>query len=174
MGRVNARGIFTTLGWGKRSTFRDHPFCECPKRCTGNAPSVDWGYTKAKVSRKVWSRRPLRLRCGRLRDLSDRLMAKFTKACKSASNRSRRGPEPPPEARGKPGRSWRGKIQSAPGLTSDLIVVSRRVRAHTPNGVTLYARWLLSRVFGVGQSKESEPLEGVLKELRPHDYPHRG
>jgi hypothetical protein len=42
-----------------------------------------------------------------------------------------------------------GKIQRAPDLTINWIVVSGRTRAHTPNGIYLYARWLLSRVFGV-------------------------
>jgi hypothetical protein len=42
-----------------------------------------------------------------------------------------------------------GKIQKAPGLTINRIVVSGRTRAHTPDGVSSYARWLLSRVLGV-------------------------
>src|SRR5918994_5910884 len=46
---------------------------------------------------------------------------------------------------------WRGEIQKAPSLTINQIVVPRQTGAHTPNGVSLYARWLLLRVFGVGQ-----------------------
>jgi hypothetical protein len=38
-------------------------------------------------------------------------------------------------------------IQSAPGLTIDRIVVSEREEAHTPNGISLYARWPLSRYW---------------------------
>jgi hypothetical protein len=36
-----------------------------------------------------------------------------------------------------------------------------------PNGVSLYARWLLLRVFGVGQSEGSEPSS--LRKLRPYE-----
>ena len=42
--------------------------------------------------------------------------------------------------------SLEGEIQRAPGLTVDQIVVLRRIQAHTPNGVSLYAGWLLLRV----------------------------
>jgi hypothetical protein len=52
----------------------------------------------------------------------------------------------------KPGAHWRGEIQRAPGLTIDQIIVRRQTGARTPNGVSLYAGWLLSRVFGAGQS----------------------
>jgi hypothetical protein len=38
-----------------------------------------------------------------------------------------------------------------PSLTINQIVVPRQTGAHTPNGVAFYARWLLSRVLGVGQ-----------------------
>jgi hypothetical protein len=38
---------------------------------------------------------------------------------------------------------WRGEIQKAPGLTIDQIVVSKRTQGCTPNGISLYARWLL-------------------------------
>jgi hypothetical protein len=63
-----------------------------------------------------------------------------------------------------------GKIQRAPGLTIDQIVVPRRTRAYTPNGVSLYARWLLLRVIGVGQSEEPEPpTVGLVGELRPYE-----
>jgi hypothetical protein len=52
---------------------------------------------------------------------------------------------------------WRGEIQRAACLAIKQIVVPRRTQACTPNGVSLYARWLLSQVFGVGQSEGSEP-----------------
>ena len=42
-------------------------------------------------------------------------------------------------------------MQKTPSLTINQIVVPRQTAAHTPNDVALYARWLLSRVFGVGQ-----------------------
>jgi hypothetical protein len=45
----------------------------------------------------------------------------------------------------KAGLSLEGKIQRAPGLTIDQIVVPRRTQADTPNGVSLYAGWLLLR-----------------------------
>jgi hypothetical protein len=51
----------------------------------------------------------------------------------------------------KPGCSLEGEIQKAPSLTIDQIVVLRQTGVHTPNGVSLYVGWLLSRVFGVGQ-----------------------
>ena len=38
-----------------------------------------------------------------------------------------------------------GKVQGPPGLTIDQIVVPRRTQAYTPNGVSLYAGWLLLR-----------------------------
>jgi hypothetical protein len=38
-----------------------------------------------------------------------------------------------------------GDVQRAPGLTIDQIVVPRRIQAHTPNDVSLYAEWLLLR-----------------------------
>jgi uncharacterized membrane protein YfcA len=50
-----------------------------------------------------------------------------------------------------------GGDSKAPGLTIDQIVVPRQTGAHTPNGVSLYARWLFSQVFGVGQSEGPEP-----------------
>ena len=40
---------------------------------------------------------------------------------------------------------WRGEVQRAPGLTIDQIIVPRRIQAHTPNGVSLYAGWLYLR-----------------------------
>ena len=44
----------------------------------------------------------------------------------------------------KPGCSlWRGEIQKEPGLTIDQIVVSKRTQRCTPNGISLYAKWLL-------------------------------
>jgi hypothetical protein len=49
------------------------------------------------------------------------------------------------------------EVQRAPGLMIHRIVVSGRIRAHTPFGVSLYTRWPLSRVFGVGQSEGPEP-----------------
>jgi hypothetical protein len=58
-------------------------------------------------------------------------------------------------------------IQRAPGLTIDPIVVPRRAGAHTPNGISLYARWLLSRMFGVAQSEGSEPSR--VRKLRPYE-----
>jgi hypothetical protein len=81
-------------------------------------------------------------------------MAKFV--CEAQSS-CPEGPGPPPEASEKPGRSGEGESQRASGLTINLIVVQGLARAHTPNGVSLYARWLLLRVFGVGQSEGSEP-----------------
>jgi hypothetical protein len=50
----------------------------------------------------------------------------------------------------KAGLPGRGKVQETPGLTIDQIVVSRRAGAYTPDGVSLYARWLLSRVRPTG------------------------
>jgi hypothetical protein len=61
------------------------------------------------------------------------------------------------QTREKPGALWRGEIQRAPGLTIDQIVVTRHTGAHTPNGVSLYAGLLLSRVFGAGQREGPEP-----------------
>jgi hypothetical protein len=62
---------------------------------------------------------------------------------------------PSTAARGnrKAGLLWEGEIQRAPGLTIHQIVVPRRIGANTPNGVSLYARWLFSRVFGVGAKR---------------------
>jgi hypothetical protein len=48
----------------------------------------------------------------------------------------------PGHTREKPGRSWEGEIQRAPGLTIDHIVVPRRTQACTPDGISLYAIWL--------------------------------
>src|SRR5215211_969230 len=60
------------------------------------------------------------------------------------------------QTREKPGALWRGEIQRAPSLTIDQIIVPRHTGAHTPNGVSLYAGWLLSRVFGAGQKEGPE------------------
>src|SRR5215213_11262376 len=43
------------------------------------------------------------------------------------------------------GPLWEGEVQRAPGLTINRIVVSGRTRAHTPNDISLYARWLFLR-----------------------------
>ena len=45
----------------------------------------------------------------------------------------------------KAGLSLEGEIQRAPGLTIDQILVPGRTQANTPNGVSLYAGWLLLR-----------------------------
>jgi hypothetical protein len=91
---------------------------------------------------------------------SSKLLAskEWEKSSTKAHSPGPEDPEPPPEAREKPGRPGRGKIQRAPGLTIDQIVVSGRIRAHTPDGVSLYARWPLLRVFEVGQSEGPEPV----------------
>jgi hypothetical protein len=60
-----------------------------------------------------------------------------------------------------------GESQRAPGLTINQIVLSGRTRAHTQFGVSLYARWPLSRVFGVGQSEGRSPVTWAGWELRP-------
>src|SRR5215217_6889413 len=57
----------------------------------------------------------------------------------------------------KAGPLWEGEIQKEPGLTIDRIVVSGRTRAHTPDGVSLYARWPVSRVLERG--KVQAPLQ---------------
>jgi hypothetical protein len=58
----------------------------------------------------------------------------------------------------KAGLLWEGgRFRGQPGLTIDQIVIPRRAGAHTPFGVSLYARWLLLRVFGMGQSEGPEP-----------------
>jgi hypothetical protein len=71
------------------------------------------------------------------------------------------GPVPPPAATEKPGRSGRGKVQRVPGLTINQIVVSTRPRAHTPNGLSLYARWPLSRVLQRSKVQARSKRTGV-------------
>jgi hypothetical protein len=72
----------------------------------------------------------------------------------------------PAKATEKPGRSERGKIQRVPGLTIDLNVVPRRVRAYTPYGVSLYAGWLLPRVLGWGKESHRKQSREQLTKRR--------
>jgi hypothetical protein len=80
------------------------------------------------------------------------------------------GPEgsvPPPEATEKPDRSGRGKDSEGTRLDDKSDCRSGRIRTHTPNGVSLYARWPLSRVLKRG--KVQTPLQEDGGRARPRD-----